>query len=764
MHDLEISWPGGASRFSPDDSPVSVGRAPEADVVLSEPSVSRHHIDFVWNGTAWAARDHSTHGSFDPIGVRLADEWTVGTDTTIRVGGAGGVELVIELLTTGAGSDNRPPVAAEPPSPAAEPPPNNNGTAAADVDQWAPPSAPDGSLSPQAETPPMPAPGPEPAAPAADIPPVSSADVPPLPPTDSPPLPWADAEPAPSPAEATPLWEPPQEAAAGADPADGPDPWVSPVPSAAPTPGADPWDNPAPAPAASSAPPAAPAAAPPVPPTPEGDPWASPATPAAAASPALSAPPMPPPGSPGPGVGDPWAPPDEAAPSHPARPPVPPTPEGGGFDPNAYAPPDTPSPYADLPAPPPSSAPVQADAWSTPSTPTPGVGDLAAATAIGGDTISLSIDDDDYTFLPGTEITIGRDPNSLVRLGERHTLVSRNHLRIIHHSGAWWIEDQSSKGTFIDGKRITKPYRAEGAFIMSLGDDDAGTTVRVVAPGEHVRPKQGRLLWLALTMVAVVVLGIAGVLAVSALRDDEGGETAASLLAAKQATVMLITEEGTLGSGFFVTENLIVTNQHVAAAAPELHVAVSRTADEPAQIEYRATPLALHPYLDIAVLKVTSDMDGNPVEGTEGITGIPIGNSGELTLGDDVYSTGFPATLSLITSDDMGELQLPPVSTTRGEAASFSIWPGCSNPNQADFIPVGSPATVTCAPDGDVDRAIVITTFSSGQGASGSPVLRGGEVVAVVFSGPLDEANAGRNIASSAFSDWLAQLIAQEGG
>ncbi|MDH5288392.1 MAG: FHA domain-containing protein, partial [Acidimicrobiia bacterium] len=100
MHDLEITWPGGQARFSPGDSPVTVGRSPDAAVILTDPSVSRRHIEFVWNGTAWTASDSSTHGSFDPIGVRLAPTWTVGTDTAVRLGGVEGVELRIELLTT----------------------------------------------------------------------------------------------------------------------------------------------------------------------------------------------------------------------------------------------------------------------------------------------------------------------------------------------------------------------------------------------------------------------------------------------------------------------------------------------------------------------------------------------------------------------------------------------------------------------------------------------------------------------------------------
>jgi pSer/pThr/pTyr-binding forkhead associated (FHA) protein len=63
MHDLEITWPAGQARFSPDDSPVQIGRSPDAAIILTEPSVSRRHIEFVWNGTAWTANDFSTHGS-----------------------------------------------------------------------------------------------------------------------------------------------------------------------------------------------------------------------------------------------------------------------------------------------------------------------------------------------------------------------------------------------------------------------------------------------------------------------------------------------------------------------------------------------------------------------------------------------------------------------------------------------------------------------------------------------------------------------------
>ncbi len=602
MHDLEITWPTGRARFSADDSPVEVGRSPDAAVVLTDPSVSRRHIDFVWNGTAWTAMDSSTHGSFDPIGVRLAPTWTVGTNTTVRLGGMEGVELRIELVTTRPSSMSAP--------------------------------IPTSLAPPVIETPPGP--------------PSLSVFAPPVP------APMA-ARPAPAPI----FFPPPSELD------------LRPV---------------------------------------------TPANQVPSGTPAPPAPPAPP----------------------------------AAFDPAPPAPPAPPVPQ--------SSAPTS-------------LHHLAATTIVGDDTISLSIDGRDYTFLPGTEITVGRDPACLVSVDERHALVSRRHLVIAHHDNSWWIEDSSTKGTFVDGRKISGPVRAEGAFLAQLGDDNAGVALKIITSGDHrVRKQQNIPLLVAIAVLGLIAVGAlflalqrrndspieAGATAATVV--DSGAQAAADLASAKQSTVMLLADDG-LGSGFFVSDNLIVTNQHVAALAPSLFVAVSRTADEPAQVEYEAEVVALHPYLDIAVLRLTVDANQRPVASAD-LPAVTIGDSSKLTLGDAVYNTGFPAPLSLISLDDMGELQLPPVSATRGEAASFSIWPGCSNPDQASFIPIGSPPGVVCAPDGDVARGVVITTFASGQGASGSPVFRGDEVVAVVFAGPEDEANAGRNIATAAFSDWLDQTIA----
>ncbi|MEL7156366.1 MAG: FHA domain-containing protein, partial [Actinomycetota bacterium] len=98
MHDLLIAWPGGEARFSPDDSPVAVGRSADAAIVLTDPAISRRHLELVWLGSSWIANDSSTHGSFDPIGVRLAPTWTVGAEVTVRLGGVGGTEVRMALV------------------------------------------------------------------------------------------------------------------------------------------------------------------------------------------------------------------------------------------------------------------------------------------------------------------------------------------------------------------------------------------------------------------------------------------------------------------------------------------------------------------------------------------------------------------------------------------------------------------------------------------------------------------------------------------
>ncbi len=656
MHDLEISWRDGRARFGPDDSPIVVGRSSGSSVIVTDGIVSRHHVIFTWTGASWQAEDVSTHGCYDPIGVRLSPAWIVGTDTVFRLGSSEGPEMSVRLITRALAERlARAGIYDDPESPPTmidfgpPPPPSDDGTGR---------RTPDAIDLRRAE--------PESGAPR---------------PLDRP------ADQARSDADREPVASIPRSGGGGS----GDEEYIGGGSNA--IVGAESrYQRPAPS-----------------------------------ADDALSEEII---DLRSGGQSGPWAP--------------------EGHDYRA-----------------PRSRQVSAqhsmDDRSVASDRSKPTVSGPAATMVESDTLRLSIDGDDFVLLPGHEVTVGRDPRCTVHVDERHTLVSRNHLVFRHSHGGWWLEDTSSKGSYIDRRRVTGPYRVEGAFIVQMGDQQAGTPLRVVAAGTHKPPRN--IAGIAIAAAAASALVLVSLLAWLMFRGD--ATEADQLERAKRATVMLLGDTGQ-GSGFFVTDSLIVTNQHVAGLADQLVVAVSEEADEPAQIRYVADLVENHPYLDLAVVRVTNRAEinaegsvtiGDAVEGSVQPSLI-IGDSSTVTIGDPIYSTGFPGRLSISSADDEGNLRLSPVATTRGEAENLAIWPGCSNPDFADFIPADAPATVTCSADGDIDDAVLIASFTSGEGASGSPVVADGEVVAVVFAGSESGSDVSRSITTDAFSGWLSSVVA----
>ncbi len=657
MHDLEITWPGGRLRFSPEDSPVLIGRSSSAAVVVPQGTVSRRHLTMNWNGRSWQAEDTSTHGSFDPIGVRLARSWTLGTDVVIRLGSPRGVELAMRLITRALDEQARLDPYADPDSPPTvvdfgpPPPPDlSAGTAGVlhietgdrsrfeegrqrDVSSGQPVALDEHAHPAQGR--------------------VDDDDA------------VVDLRTGAAVVEL--------DRSRNADSDRGADGDIDePVPIGGDGPDSDPMD------------------------------WSNPAN----------------------------RPLDLAS----SRRPV---------DADVFGPDDEP-PVLGQPGPDQSYNP--------------------AATFVETDTLRLQIDGDDHVFLPGHEVTIGRDPSCLVTVDERHSLVSRRHLRFVHSQGVWWLEDASSKGTYVDGRRLNRPYKAEGAFIAQLGDPSAGTQLRVVTSGRHRQPTNRA--GLAIAAIAATALVIAAVVAWLALRGDES--QAEALATAKQSTVMLLSESGH-GSGFFVSESMIVTNQHVAAMADQLVVAVSPEVDEPAEIRYIATLVENHPFLDIAVVRITNEAAindtgsvtiGDPADSAD-VPLLQLGDSSLVTIGDPVSSIGFPGRFSVSNTDDSGTPRLSAVTSTSGQAANFTSWPGCTSPNLDSFIPPDSPPTVTCSADGTIDKGVLLASFPSGQGASGSAVLHDDKVVAVLFAGDSEDSTASRSITTNAFSGWLSSVLAR---
>ena len=102
------------------------------------------------------------------------------------------------------------------------------------------------------------------------------------------------------------------------------------------------------------------------------------------------------------------------------------------------------------------------------------------------------------------------------------------------------------------------------------------------------------------------------------------------------------------GSGTIVDPSgLILTNAHdVDNSDPTLMydslvVSLTDTADTPPTPTYVAKVVAFDPALDLAVIQVTTDVDGNPVAGLN-LPALPIGDSDSIGLGDHIRILGYP--------------------------------------------------------------------------------------------------------------------------
>lgn len=161
---------------------------------------------------------------------------------------------------------------------------------------------------------------------------------------------------------------------------------------------------------------------------------------------------------------------------------------------------------------------------------------------------------------------------------------------------------------------------------------------------------------------------------------DPGTPTAdnARLIAATVQIVIFREGPGGLGPAFagsgtiISPDGLIVTNAHIAApdapglaalygeiggSAPAAHleIRITEREDQPPVARYRAEVLAADGHLDIAVIRISTTLDGTPV-GDLSLPWLEIGDSDALQIGDPVTVIGFPAIGGDTVSADQGDV------------------------------------------------------------------------------------------------------------
>jgi len=287
-----------------------------------------------------------------------------------------------------------------------------------------------------------------------------------------------------------------------------------------------------------------------------------------------------------------------------------------------------------------------------------------------------------HVFPVGMQIRVGRDP--ALELVSVNPLVSRDTHGLItsDEQGAVYT-DRSRRGTFLDGKRLNGPLRITESVILRLGDPATGEELGITPPlssavlehNRERRVRRGRIRLGAIVAGAVVVAGgIAAVALATIGSPAHSGKLAVTttpsltgLTHAEAATVRLLQGSQSSytgwGSGTVIAaDGLILTNAHVAEPqAPGLAVALGEPQSQldpnppyltvelttgpasPVKARYRARPVAVDGYLDLAVVKIYATSDGTPVSpATLHLPYLTLGNDAAVQLDQTVTVLGFP--------------------------------------------------------------------------------------------------------------------------
>ncbi len=265
-------------------------------------------------------------------------------------------------------------------------------------------------------------------------------------------------------------------------------------------------------------------------------------------------------------------------------------------------------------------------------------------------------------LISGAELVIGREAPATCVLPDPG--VSRQHARLTAlEGGGWQITDLGSiNGTYVNGEPV------RGGRVLEPGDEieigpyrlvarppESGATVQLRIRSRARTKRRATFAGIAAGTVAAAAVVAAGV-AVVVSRDDappptpvaqatvtpppsEGQLITESVRKVRPAVVRIrtTTSEGSgVGSGVFVEDGVIITNEHVVRGDPRPMVLLAdgRTV--------QGTVHGVNAQVDLAVVRIAET--GQPVAA--------LGDSEALQLGERLVAIGFPLGASTFTSGE----------------------------------------------------------------------------------------------------------------
>jgi putative serine protease PepD len=356
-------------------------------------------------------------------------------------------------------------------------------------------------------------------------------------------------------------------------------------------------------------------------------------------------------------------------------------------------------------------------------------------------------------FPVGMPVRVGRDPT--LELVSLNPLVSRQvHGVIVSDASGATYTDQSRRGTFLDGKPLHRPLRITQSVVLRLGDPATGEELGITPPlsSTQLARNRGRRLvagrlriGVAAAAAAAVVAGLT-VTAIALTRSPAPARAGATLSNGLPVSVLHRAEAATVrlligsrssftgwGSGTLISPTgLILTNAHVAepeapgeavaagvpagqlgANPPYLTVELTTGQSSAVIARYRARPVAVDGYLDLAVVQIYASSSGTPVRArTLHLPYLPVGNVARVQLDQPVTVLGFPGVadsdsitvtsgvISTFVPDPLGHVRSPrfELETTARVAHGNSGGAAITNAGQL----IGVPSLAIPGEDGDV--------------------------------------------------------------